>query len=236
MESPVERIRKILLADDEPAVRKAFKALLEAEGFAVATARDGAEAVAAFEAEHPDVVILDIMMPKKNGLAACAEIRSRDALTPVLFFTAMPSEASVVRGLGYGADDYMAKDCPPEEFLARIRAALRRADAAAAAAAGGGAPDTLSLGPATVDFGRLAVYEGGERRELTRTECAILRLLAGDRGRFFDHAEIFAAIHGEGFAGDERALRSAVSRLKSKLGRAGGLVRSARRVGYRLLP
>ena len=121
--------RRILFADDDARMRRACRAMFESDGYEVATAKDGAEALAKFDAGRFDLVLLDVMMPKMNGLDACAEIRRRDALVPVLFFTAMPSEASAVKALGHGADDYIEKDRPPEELRARVRAALRRADA-----------------------------------------------------------------------------------------------------------
>ena len=91
---------EILLADDDRTARASFKALLESEGFTVRTVRNGDEAVAGFQARRPDLVLLDVMMPKKNGIVACGEIRALDARVPVIFITAMPSDVSLVRGLG----------------------------------------------------------------------------------------------------------------------------------------
>lgn len=224
--------RKILIADDEPAIRAGYKALFESEGFAVSTAKDGAEAVVRFRERCPEVVLLDVMMPRKNGIAACAEIRAEDPLVPIIFFTAMPSEASVVRGLGFGADDYIAKDRSPDEFVARVRSALRRADAVKAAVREG---EKIYIGGAVADLVRLTVSGAGRTETLTKNEGAALRLLAGDRGRHFSHSEIFSAIYGEGYNGDEGAIRVVISRLKRKLGSASGFICSTRGLGYRLL-
>ena len=104
---------EVLIAEDEPSARRGFRALFEGEGYAVRTARDGAEAVAKVLERRPDAVLLDVMMPKMNGIAACAEIRKSDPLVPILFFTAMPSDVGAVRALGLGADDYFEKAKSP---------------------------------------------------------------------------------------------------------------------------
>ena len=230
--------RRILFADDDARMRRACRAMFESDGYEVATAKDGAEALAKFDAGRFDLVLLDVMMPKMNGLDACAEIRRRDALTPVLFFTAMPSEASAVKALGHGADDYIEKDRPPEELRARVRAALRRADAydgAARDSGGGGMADDLRIGGVRADFATLTVEQNGRSTPLTKSEALVLRLLAGSPGRFFSRDEILAAVRGEGHEGDDGALRVLVSRLKRKLGAAGGMIVNARGSGYKFL-
>lgn len=219
---------EILIADDEATARKGFRALFEGEGYSVRTARDGAEAVAKFRERRPDVVLLDVMMPKTNGIAACAEIRKSDTLVPILFFTAMPSDVGAVRALGLGADDYVDKAKSPDELLARVAAALRRASAARPRR------DVLVLGHVTVDFATMTASGDGTTAELTKSEALFLRLLASERGRCFSFDEIFAALRGEGYVGDDNAVRCIAKRLKAKLGRAGELVANARGVGYRL--
>ena len=99
--------RTILIADDERSVRSAFKAIFEAEGYNVVLARDGVEAIQNFEEKRIDLILMDVMMPRKNGLVACAEIRKKDPLIPILFFTAMPTDVSMVSAFGFGADDYI---------------------------------------------------------------------------------------------------------------------------------
>ena len=116
---------EILIAEDEPSARRGFRALFEGEGYAVRIARDGEEALAKFREHRPDAVLLDVMMPKMNGIAACSEIRKSDPLVPILFFTAMPSDVGAVRALGLGADDYIDKAKSPEELLARVAAMVR---------------------------------------------------------------------------------------------------------------
>lgn len=220
---------EVLIAEDEPSARRGFRALFEGEGYVVRTARDGEDALAKFNERRPDAVLLDVMMPKMNGIAACAEIRKSDSLVPILFFTAMPSDVGAVRALGLGADDYIDKAKSPEELLARVAAVLRRASSARPRA------DVLSLGGVTVDFATMTAYGEGVSEELTKSESLFLRLLASERGKCFSFDEIFAALRGEGYVGDDNAVRCIAKRLKTKLGRAGELIANARGVGYKLV-
>ena len=221
---------EILIAEDEPSARRGFRALFEGEGYAVRTARDGEEALAKFRESRPDAVLLDVMMPKMNGMIACAEIRRSDPLVPILFFTAMPSDVGAVRALGLGADDYIDKAKSPEELLARVAAVLRRASVIAS-----DKRDKLSLGGVTVDFATMTASGDGVSEVLTKSESLFLRLLASERGRCFSFDEIFAALRGEGYVGDDNAVRCIAKRLKAKLGRAGELIANARGVGYKLV-
>ena len=221
---------EILITDDEAAARRGFRALFEGEGYAVRTARDGEEALAKFRESRPDAILLDVMMPKMNGIIACAEIRRSDPLVPILFFTAMPSDVGAVRALGLGADDYIDKAKSPEELLARVAAVLRRASVIAS-----DKRDKLSLGGVTVDFATMTASGDGVSEELTKSESFFLRLLASERGRCFSFDEIFAALRGEGYVGDDNAVRCIAKRLKAKLGRAGELIANARGVGYKLV-
>ena len=221
---------EILIAEDEPSARRGFRALFEGEGYAVRTARDGEEALAKFRESRPDAILLDVMMPKMNGIIACAEIRRSDPLVPILFFTAMPSDVGAVRALGLGADDYIDKAKSPEELLARVAAVLRRASVIAS-----DKRDKLSLGGVTVDFATMTASGDGISAELTKSEALFLRLLASERGRCFSFDEIFAALRGEGYIGDDNAVRCIAKRLKAKLGRAGELISNARGVGYKLV-
>ena len=221
---------EILIAEDEPSARRGFRALFEGEGYAVRTARDGEEALAKFRESRPDAVLLDVMMPKMNGIIACAEIRRSDPLVPILFFTAMPSDVGAVRALGLGADDYIDKAKSPEELLARVAAVLRRASVIAS-----DKRDKLSLGGVTMDFATMTASGDGVSEELTKSESLFLRLLASERGRCFSFDEIFAALRGEGYVGDDNAVRCIAKRLKAKLGRAGELISNARGIGYKLV-
>ncbi len=234
MTSPSE----ILLVDDERVVRKSFRALFEAEGLVVREARNGDEGIAAFFAKRPDLVLLDVMMPKKNGLQACAEIRARDALVPILFLTGVPSETTQLRAYGVGADDYLEKDANPDLVLAKIRAAIRRGRAAAdASSAASQAEERLRLGSVEVDWTNLDVFQSGRPAgRLTKTEGDILRMLAAHRGRAFTTDELIARLRGGGFACVDEMLYMHISHLRKKLGPAAMLLTNARGVGYALLP
>lgn len=233
MTSPSE----ILLVDDERVVRKSFRALFEAEGLVVREAKNGDEGIAAFIAKRPDLVLLDVMMPKRNGLQACAEIRARDALVPILFLTGVPSETTQLRAYGVGADDYLEKDANPDLVIAKIRAAIRRGRAAAeASSCASPADERIRLGRVEVEPTSLDVFCAGKPcARLTKTEGDILRILAAHRGRTFSTDELIAKLRGEGFACEDILLYVHVSNLRRKLGPAAGLLTSARGVGYSLL-
>ena len=226
---------EVLIADDERSFRDSYRRLFGREGFSVRTARDGAEALRLFAERRPDVVLLDVDMPVANGFAVCAAIRDADPRTPVLFLTAMESEANQVRGLGMGADDYVFKSAPDAVLVARVNAALARRAALADAARV--ASREIVLGRVIVDANTLGVaLEGratGER--LTKTEFDILRALDGACGRTLSGDEIAAALRGEGFVMEGACLRSHVAHLRRKLGPAGALVLNERDIGYRLV-
>lgn len=224
---------EILIVDDDVAVRKSYRLLFEGEGYAVRTARNGEEGLRLLSERRPALVLLDVMMPKTNGIAVCQEIRRTDPRLPVLFFTALPSDVSLVRGLGCGADDYIDKSRPPSEFLARVEAALRRVRRMQTDEA---EPKVLRLGGTAVDLERMTVVGAGKGEErLTKSEVQFLRLLKECPERVFPKEEIFAALRGDGYLGDDSALRSLVLRLRRKLGRGGNLIVAERGVGYRLM-
>lgn len=224
---------EILIVDDELSVRKGYRALFEAEGYRVCVARNGEEAVALVADRRPDLVLMDVMMPKMNGIVACRRIRESDAVTPILFFTALPSEVSLVRAFGCGADDYIEKSRPPEEFLARVNAAVRRAQARSAAAKGAA---IVRLGAITVNLSTLHITRGlATVAMLTRSEARLLKALAASRGDCVSTECLFDAMHGEGFSGDLMQVRGFVARLRAKLAEAGDLIQNARGVGYRLV-
>ncbi len=219
----------ILVVDDEASIRRGCKTLLEGAGYSVRTARDGAEALRKFAARRPDLVLLDVMMPGMNGTAACAEMRKADALLPILFFTAMPTDVGAVTALGFGADDYIDKAKSPEELLARIAAALRRQSAIVMA------HEELSLGMVTVDLAHQSFSGPDISGELTRRETLLLRLLASRRGQVFSFDEIIESQRGDGYSGDYHSLHNAINRLKTKLGRSGEMIVNVYAAGYKLL-
>lgn len=225
---------EILLADDERTFRGGMKLLLESEGFAVRTARDGEEAVRKFAERRPDLVLLDVMMPKKNGFCACEEIRGVDRRVPVVFLTAKDAEVDQVRALGLGADDYVSKSAPEALLVARIRRAVERSRELAAARSSD-ADGCMRLGQTSVDTKSLEVFVSGKPAgRLTKTEADILHMLAGERGRCFSTDELISALRGNGFVCEDTMLYVHVSNLRRKLGPAASLLCSSRNAGYSL--
>ena len=179
-----------MVVDDELAIRKGLAAMLEGAGYSVRTARDGIAALGVIHAQRPDLVLLDVMMPLMDGFKVCEEIRKRDRDLPIVFLTAKDADEDQVRGLEVGADDFVSKSFDSAVLLVRIRKALERAERLL----GNVAPDNL-----------------------TKTEADIYRLLASVHGKYLTALEIFSAIRGEGYVGDEGNMRSHMSRLRSKL-------------------
>ena len=223
----------ILLVDDERVVRRAFRELFESEGLSVREAKNGEEGLAAFLEERPGLVLLDVMMPKMNGLQACEAIRARDASVPILFLSGVPSETTQLRAYGVGADDYIEKDRNPDLVVAKVRAALRRNVLPAPMPS----PTRIRLGATEVDVTSLDVSRAGETcGRLTKTEGDILRILASERGRTFSTDDLIARLRGEGFACEDAMLYVHISNLRRKLGPAALLLVSARGIGYTLQP
>ena len=225
---------EVLLADDERAFRAGMKSMLGSEGFSVRTARDGEEAVRMFAERRPDVVVLDVMMPKMNGFRACEEIRKADRRVPVVFLTAKDGEVDQVRALGLGADDYVSKSAPEALLLARIRRAVERSRELS----DGRAEDAdrcIRLGQTTVDMATLEVTVAGKPSgRLTKTEADILRILADGRGKSFSTDELISALRGDGFACEDTMVYVHVSNLRRKLGPAASLLGNSWKSGYSL--
>jgi two-component system response regulator VicR len=226
-------LEEILIADDDRVIRESFRSLFESEGYAVRVARGGEDALRKFAEKKPDLVLLDVMMPDRNGISVCAEIRKADPLAPVVFFTAAPNEVSLVRALGAGGDDYVGKSCPREEILARVRAALRRS--AATAKARPQDSQSVRIGGVAANLDSMSLeLPDGERTDLTRTECAILRELAKHRGEYVTTDSLFDALYGRGYIGDPARLRNPICRLRKKLGSAGAAIVNNSNGAYKL--
>lgn len=225
---------EILVVDDERVIREGLKRLLLAEGFSVRTAKNGDEALAAFRDRRPSLVLLDVMMPKRNGFSVCGEIRSIDPFTPIVFLTAKDGEAEQVRGFGLGADDYISKSAGDAELLARVRRAVERV-AVYNTKSESSESRRRQIGSAIVDFDTLVVQNGDETERLTKTEADLLWLLVAERGKSVSCEEIIDVLKAGGFTGDSSSIYVHVSHLKKKLGRSGALLCSERNIGYRLM-
>ena len=220
---------EILVVDDKPEVRKHFEAMLKAEGYSVRCAANGDKALEAIFIRKPDLVLLDIDMPRRNGFSTCEEIRRFDQLLPVVFITGFDTEVNELRARGVGADDFFSKSADQSIVLASVRRALARAGAVAAMVKG---TRKVRFGDVEIDFDALTAKGGGVDERLTKTEADFLWLLNSARGKVFSYDEILEVLRGSGFVGDDSILYSHMNRLKKKLGSVSALICNERGVGY----
>ena len=216
----------VLVVEDDRAVRDAVERALTFEGFEVATARDGAEALSAVMNDPPDVIVLDVMMPHVDGLETCRRIRARGITTPILILTARHEISDRVAGLDAGADDYMVKPFALEELLARLRALLRRSS--------GAASQVLTIGDLSLDVGTREVHRSGDRIDLTKTEFDLLELLMHNAGIVLERGVIYEKIWGYDFETSSNSLDVYVGYLRRKTEADGAsrLIHTVRGVGY----
>jgi len=200
---------KVLIADDDPDLRDLIAFALTQAGYLVLKSGDGAAALAAFAAEAPDLVILDVNMPHASGFEVCAQIRERSAV-PVMMLTVRGEEEDLVRALELGADDYLTKPFSPRTLLARIKALLRRAgmESSAPLAAGRVA---LDLEEHTVRVG------GGEPVRLTKLELRLLQMLLAHAGHSVNSDRLLLQVWGHRSGGDRQLLKQLVHRLRQKI-------------------
>ncbi len=185
---------RILIADDEEDMVTGLRDNLQCEGYEVVVAHDGEAALAAATRESPDLILLDVMMPKMNGLEVCRRIREAGFMVPILMLTAKSQEIDIVRGLEVGADDYVTKPFSVRELLARIKAALRRTGA------GKGLSRLLRIGDASVDLVKGKVEKGSETFNLGHFELEILKMLVENAETPVDRSKLLDVIWGlEGF-------------------------------------
>jgi two-component system response regulator MprA len=219
---------RVLVVDDEPAVREAVDRALRLEGFRTELAGDGRAALDALAAAPPDAVVLDVLMPYVDGLEVCRRLRAAGDRTPVLLLTGCDAVADRVRALDAGADDCLVKPFALEELLACVRALLRRAR-------DGGPGGVLRFADLVLDPGRYSVQRGGRALELTRTEFALLELFLRNPRRVLTRSVIFDGVWGSGFGRASDSLAQVyVSYLRRKLEAAGEprLLHTVRGVGY----
>lgn len=208
---------KVLVVDDEADVRLGLRTVLTAEGLTVIEAADGEAALEAVTLESPDLLVLDLMMPKLDGFQVCRALRARGLTVPVLVLTARASEVDKVLGLELGADDYVTKPFGVRELVARVRALLRRAQLGPTQAPQPQPGDTIVVGDATVDLRRMSVKRAGERFELYHFEAEILKLLVGREGEAIDRKEILNRVWGLDAFPTTRTVDYHVCNLRKKL-------------------
>jgi DNA-binding response OmpR family regulator len=199
----------VLVVDDDPIVRDVLSRYLSRGGFKVTTAEDGEAAVAAFEAHRPDLVLLDLMLPRIDGFGVFDVIRHTDS-TPVIMLTAKGEEADRIAGLDVGADDYVAKPFSPKEVVARVRAVLRRAPAPQAA-------QTLRFDDLVIEGTGRRVTRAGDAVTLTPKEFDLLYLMASHPGRVFSRIGLLEDLWDFAFEGDPSTVTVHMRRLREKI-------------------
>jgi two-component system response regulator MtrA len=218
----------VLLVEDDPSIREITKLGLEDAGFVIHTAVDGEEALVRFRHDQPDLVVLDVMLPRRDGLEVCRAIRAESSV-PVVMLTARGAAIDVVVGLESGADDYVTKPFEMPVLVARIRAALRRAQLMDPA-------ESLTLGPLHIDVLGHRVTVGDREIGLTPTEFRLLVELARRPGQVFTRELLLERVWGYSYLGDSRLVDVAVQRLRSKVeadAETPRLIETVRGVGYR---
>ncbi|HZS25229.1 MAG TPA: response regulator transcription factor [Gaiellaceae bacterium] len=228
MKTPGPDSATILLVDDEDAVQKLLTYPLEHEGFRVLQARDGEEALQRFAGEHVDLVVLDLMLPKLDGLEVCRRLRAT-SLVPIIMLTARDDELDKVVGLELGADDYITKPFSIREFRSRVRALLRRA----AAGAHDGGRDRIVVEELVLDLAKRTTQLADRAVELTYVEFELLRTLAERPGRVFSRQALLQSLWGDYAYREPRTIDVHVRHLREKLGDME-LIQTVRGVGYRL--
>jgi DNA-binding response OmpR family regulator len=222
----------ILLVDDEDSIQKLLTYPLEREGYRVLQARDGEEALTRFACERVDLVVLDIMLPKLDGLEVCKRLRAESEV-PIIMLTARDDELDKVLGLELGADDYITKPFSIREFRSRVRALLRRASVARQVDEG---DDLITAEGLTIDLSRRAVEVGGQRVQLTYVEFELLRILASHPGRVYSRRMLLEALWGGADYREPRTIDVHVRHLREKLERDPAepeYILTVRGVGYR---
>jgi two-component system alkaline phosphatase synthesis response regulator PhoP len=219
---------KILVVDDEPSIVRLVKSYLEAEGYQVLTASDGATGLKSALANKPDLVVLDIMLPGMDGLEVLSRLREESSVY-VILLTAKTEEMDKVVGLSVGADDYVSKPFSPRELTARVKAALRRIQTETGA---GSEPALLSFRRMQVDMGARRVVVDGKKVELTAIEFDLLVALAENRGRVMTRQQLLEKVWGYNYFGDTRVVDVHLGHVRQKLGEDAPIA-TVRGVGYR---
>ena len=225
-------MKRVLVVEDDAAILRGLTDNLEAESYVVLTAKDGEAGYAILEKEEPDLVILDLMLPKLSGYEICQRARSEGMTVPILMLTAKGTESDRVLGLDLGADDYVTKPFSVRELLARVRALLRRGQSADAV------PDKLEFDDVVVDFKSFEARKGGEVIKLTRKEFGTLRFLAGRRGEVVRRDELLREVWNYKRYPTTRTVDNHIASLRSKIEKDPSNPRhllTVHRVGYKLV-
>ena len=229
----------ILVIEDDPGIVKIVRLYLERDGHRVATAGDGAAGLRLAQESPPDLVVLDLMLPRLDGMAVCRALRAQSEV-PIIMVTARAGEDDRLAGLDLGADDYIVKPFSPRELAARVRAVLRRATRAENAGSGAGAnagrPSRLEYDGIVIDLEARAVRIGDRSPALTPTEFRLLAMLAQQPGRVFSRDQIIENAFGDDYDGFDRTVDVHIANLRRKIepdGKRPRYVQTVHGVGYR---
>jgi DNA-binding response OmpR family regulator len=220
----------ILLVDDEQRILTFLRTKLRLSGYEVITAGNGTEALEYVHAQEPDMVVLDILMPGMDGFTTLKEIRTFSSV-PIIILSARGSYEEKVKGLGLGADDYLAKPFNPDELLARIEAVRRRSIASASTKT----PEQTTFGDVIVDFNKHNITVGGEEVQLTRIEWLLLAELVRNAGTLMLYSDLLTRVWGPEYRDDVQILRTWISRLRNKLEKDSSgppIIRTISKTGY----
>ena len=219
--------KTILIIEDEAPIQNILKAFLEDAGYRVVLAGDGVDGIARFHECRPDLVLLDLLLPKVSGFAVC-EILRQESAVPVIMLTALDDDGSQMKGFDVMTDDYITKPFSMPLVLRRIEAVLRRADGKGVRAADG----ILRHGELTVNTESYEVFLRGKRVALTVREFEIVRLLMENRGKVFSRDNLLASVWGYDYFGDAKIVNTHIKNIRKKLG--GAYIETVRGVGYKI--
>ncbi len=219
------KARRVLIADDEPDILEILKYNLSNEGYEVITAKDGDEALEKARRTLPDLIVLDVMMPRKTGVEVCQLLRAQPAFkdTLIIFLTAVNDEGTQIRGLETGADDYVSKPISPKVFLSRVNALFRRVNKSG--------ERILKAGSLTIDPERFIVQVDGKDIVLAKKEFELLYLLAEKPGRVFLRNEILNQVWGNDVIVGDRTIDVHIRKIRQKLG--VDCITTVKGVGYK---
>jgi DNA-binding response OmpR family regulator len=227
-------MKRILVIEDEPQMLLGLRDNLELEGYEVQTAADGDEGLQKATTFQPDLVILDVMLPRKNGFDVCRELRARSIATPVVMLTARNQETDKVLGLELGADDYVTKPLSQAELVSRVRALFRRREYEREST------DVVrQIGGLRLDFARHEVVVDGKPVKLTASEFKVLTLFASEPERVFSRRQVMEYLWESSYVGDEHAADVHISNLRRKIERDSShpeRIVTVRSFGYKLVP
>ncbi|CAM3961157.1 response regulator transcription factor [Alicyclobacillus pomorum] len=227
-------MHRVLVVDDEPSIRQLVQYNLTQAGFDVVTGESGNQVLHLVRDKHPDILVLDLMLPGMSGMEVCQQLRREGITTPVIMLTARDDEIDRILGLEMGADDYITKPFSPRELIARIRAVLRRTTSGSESAGG----DVYQIGNMRIDVTKYELTINGTPVDLTTREFELLAYLCQNANRVLTRDQLLENVWGYEFAGDTRIVDVHISHLREKIEKnpkAPEYIKTVRGVGYKLV-